>query len=1203
MDGPHRPYAPSVLEPRQRPLSAGRVRAVFAEVATVLATPGGMATLFIVGLLIRFILARGGGFPFDMPSFQAWASRLADRGPWHFYPGPHDNYFVDYPPGYLYVLWFIGGIAKTVGHGAPSVFGVKMPPVAGDLGLAWLVAKLAERLTPNARFPVRGVAAAAVLLNPAFFFISAVWGQVDVFLALPVIGAFLLLGTGTPTFKREAGGMALMALAIGTKPQGVFVLPVVILLLVWRHMRDPEQRNAGLQRVVSLGVIGLLAGFVLFTPFRMWPLKGLKFYAHSGTTYPVTSVFAFNFWGALDFWRADLHGTNVLRILGVPALYWGLAFFAVGIVYVLRRSWLALRAGEDEGRVLVFGSMALSLVGFALLTRIHERYLFLPLALGVAFIGVRWLRRAFIVLSVLYLVNVYFPYVYYLRYVHRHATTFGGFFDAFYGTNFNGPNMKVLAIFITVASLAIASRGWRYLHAVDVPDEPPPPPVAGDDLIAVVDEPPPPKQPWKLELHGVGRREALIALACFLVAFISRVPMLGHPPGMYFDEVYHARTGAEYLGHKEVFEWTHPPLGKEFIGFAIQHWSNFGARGTSALPPGTTAIASTDIGFVWATGNTVHLGGIDQSCDLHANGDAIAVNSQPVALNGAQGSTFVATADGHLIRFDGTRQIWSAKLPGRPTDVKLADQHPYVLTADHHIVDVSTTGDAKVIATDANAIAEARSDKLVWVSFASQRKVVAWDATGARHASIATADEPSTIDAIDLADRVYVSADNQLVSIESDDQKVDATMPGAADALGTPLETGVEWAAEGRDLRAIEPHAAVAIGHVRLAKAPTKLLGDPVNHQIVGVAGRTLECASGRPQFAWRLGSAIFGSAMVGMIVLLAFLLFGNLWLALLAGLFLAIDGVAFSVSRIAMVDSYSIAFLLGAWFCSLMALYEWGGRPRAPDEPPVQNRGRAIAWLAMGGITGGLGLASKWIGLYALVGIGLLVFWDAFARKQDSIWRVAGSPGASAVLLAFLYLVVPGAIYVASYIPYFSLGHNFGDFLALQKQMYIYHATLKATHPFSSPWFGWPVGVRAVFLYLRDQGTHRSEIWTFPNLVIFWGGLIAFFATIRAAYRTKSGALGVVLLAALIQYLPWLTVSRVTFMYHYLADIPFLALMLGWWLIVGLKGHPRHREIAIGVTVAAVAFFFATFPMLVGWSMPSGYLDGVRHLLPWVIR
>jgi dolichyl-phosphate-mannose--protein O-mannosyl transferase len=141
------------------------------------------------------------------------------------------------------------------------------------------------------------------------------------------------------------------------------------------------------------------------------------------------------------------------------------------------------------------------------------------------------------------------------------------------------------------------------------------------------------------------------------------------------------------------------------------------------------------------------------------------------------------------------------------------------------------------------------------------------------------------------------------------------------------------------------------------------------------------------------------------------------------------------------------------------------------------------------------------------------------------------------------------------------------------------------------------------VFLYLLDQGTHRSEIWTFPNLVVFWGGLVAMAASVVSTVRTRSAAIGVVLLGAAIQYVPWMTVSRVTFMYHYLAVVPFLAIALAWWLVIGLRDVPHQREIAIGVSVAAVLFFFAILPMLVGWSMPISYLDDIRHLFPWVIR
>lgn len=39
--------------------------------------------------------------------------------------------------------------------------------------------------------------------------------------------------------------------------------------------------------------------------------------------------------------------------------------------------------------------------------------------------------------------------------------------------------------------------------------------------------------------------------------------------GMYFDEIYHARTAYEYMHGMPIYEWTHPPLGKLIIGIGI----------------------------------------------------------------------------------------------------------------------------------------------------------------------------------------------------------------------------------------------------------------------------------------------------------------------------------------------------------------------------------------------------------------------------------------------------------------------------------------------------------------------------------------------------------------------------------------------------------------------------------------------------------
>lgn len=102
---------------------------------------------------------------------------------------------------------------------------------------------------------------------------------------------------------------------------------------------------------------------------------------------------------------------------------------------------------------------------------------------------------------------------------------------------------------------------------------------------------------------------------------------------------------------------------------------------------------------------------------------------------------------------------------------------------------------------------------------------------------------------------------------------------------------------------------------------------------------------------------------------------------------------------------------------------------------------------------------------------------------------------------------------------------------------------------------------------------------------------------------RDRSAALAIVVFAALAQYLPWVTVRRVIFLYHYLPVVPFLAIALGWFLFVGLRGYRYQRVVAIGAGVGAVAFFLAVLPMLEGWSVSVRYLDTIRNIFPWVIK
>ena len=148
--------------------------------------------VLVAGLILRLLLATFPGFGIDVGTFQAWSQQMAAGGPWDFYD---TDFFTDYAPGYLYVLWFIGELHEifTFTPGQYEYI-LKLPSIIADVASAYLL----YRLLDSQRMEVRIASALGYLLFPATLFIGAVWGQVDSLLALFLLLSVYFLGRGRP---------------------------------------------------------------------------------------------------------------------------------------------------------------------------------------------------------------------------------------------------------------------------------------------------------------------------------------------------------------------------------------------------------------------------------------------------------------------------------------------------------------------------------------------------------------------------------------------------------------------------------------------------------------------------------------------------------------------------------------------------------------------------------------------------------------------------------------------------------------------------------------------------------------------------------------------------------------------------------------------------------------------------------------------
>ncbi len=197
---------------------------------------GAVLVVLALGLALRLIIAYalpGSGFGVDLGAFRAWASNLATEGLFGFY---ERDFFHDYTPGYLYVLWVLGLVGEA--SGGVSVGLIKIPAILADLAIGWLVWSMILEL--GGRRSLALVAAFVAVVNPISWFDSVVWGQVD---SVGVV--FLLLGLREIWRDRPERAAILTVIAALIKPQLGILIPILALVTIRRAFwpRPMRQRS------------------------------------------------------------------------------------------------------------------------------------------------------------------------------------------------------------------------------------------------------------------------------------------------------------------------------------------------------------------------------------------------------------------------------------------------------------------------------------------------------------------------------------------------------------------------------------------------------------------------------------------------------------------------------------------------------------------------------------------------------------------------------------------------------------------------------------------------------------------------------------------------------------------------------------------------------------------------------------------------
>ena len=352
--------------------------------------------------------------------------------------------------------------------------------------------------------------------------------------------------------------------------------------------------------------------------------------------------------------------------------------------------------------------------------------------------------------------------------------------------------------------------------------------------------------------------------------------------------------------------------------------------------------------------------------------------------------------------------------------------------------------------------------------------------------------------------------------------------------------------------------------------------------------------------FGWRIMSAVFGTALIVIVFVLARKLLGR-WAGGVTGLLVATDFLLIVQSRVALLDIF-LAFFVALGFLFVVLERERVLRVRAAGAG-----GLDLGWRIAAGASFGAAGAVKWSGAYALAAaVVLVVFWTVGAaldiRRAENQWEAHRAPSPLLELnVTWPAMILPAvAVYLCSYgVWFYDHRYSLREFWKLQGDMLKYHLTLHAPHAYASPAWKWPLIWRPVAYYFTG-GAKATHILAFGNPATWWPALAAALwlayralwrrdspvrrlgtplaatgtsfvlwrapkATPRYLYEVLVTPAAIILCAWVLQYVPWARFSRPEFFFYMTPIVPFMMLALALTLRDVVRGCLKE-----GVLVAA---------------------------------
>ena len=307
--------------------------------------------------------------------------------------------------------------------------------------------------------------------------------------------------------------------------------------------------------------------------------------------------------------------------------------------------------------------------------------------------------------------------------------------------------------------------------------------------------------------------------------------------------------------------------------------------------------------------------------------------------------------------------------------------------------------------------------------------------------------------------------------------------------------------------------------------------------------------------FGWRFSVALLGTLAIPLLIATARILLRSNKFAVLAGLFLAIEGHSIVMARTSVLDGILAFFVLLGFFFMVL------------DQSRLPSVERIISfrpWLLLAAISFGAAAATKWSGLYFLAAFGLYSFVSDLLRRSKaglSAWPAFLQGGLNAMTMILPAL----GVYLLSWLGWITTDSGWGRkakptwFEALWEyhlNSYRFHTGLGSDHPYQSNALQWLVSARptAFFFEKYEDCSYLDSctvaITAVPNMAIWIGGVIAAFWASYRFFRLQDKTAGLIATGFLAGWAPWLGyLERTTFQFYSVVFSAFLVLALSYAL------------------------------------------------------